>query len=107
MRIRSFKHPCSRVISSAGDSNGPATSDRLVGRRRQLWMHPHDVNQLIASSALESEPSGQLNLAPRADCAEYSSGIIGEIPGCILENGVPISPRVRELCVLLGTAKFG
>ena len=42
---------------------------------------------------LETEPSRQLNLAPRPDCAEYSPYVVGEITRCILKYSVSISDR--------------
>src|SRR5215831_11113492 len=76
---RSFKHLRSRVISWARDSSGASTSDRLRARCRQPRqddgdyghrMHSSAVNQPNASGALESEPRGQLNLAPSANGGE-------------------------------------
>src|SRR5262245_34179715 len=73
-----FKQPGTVAISSAGDSSGSIVSPR----------------------PLESEPSGQLNLTPRADRTEYSAYVVGESPGCIFEDGVSVpSQRKRTLRV--------
>lgn len=40
--------------------------------------------------ALESEASGQLDLAPCADGSEYSSDIVGELPRSIFEDCVAV-----------------
>ena len=48
------------------------------------------------SGALESEPCGQLNLTPRADRAEYSANVVGELTRCILENSVSIPSQAKR-----------
>jgi hypothetical protein len=49
---------------------------------------------------LESEPSSQLNLTSRADRAEYSAYVVGEIARSILEDGISVpSQGKRSLCV--------
>jgi hypothetical protein len=45
---------------------------------------------------LESEPSSQLNLTPRADRAEYSANVVGELTRCILENSVSIPSQAKR-----------
>src|SRR5262245_54569739 len=48
------------------------------------------ICQIIASSPLESEPCGQFNLTPSADCTEYSADVVGEIARRIFEDGVSV-----------------
>jgi hypothetical protein len=48
------------------------------------------------SGTLESETSGQLKLTPRADCAEYSAYVVGEITRCIAEDGVSVPSEAKR-----------
>jgi hypothetical protein len=55
----------------------------------------HDVNQPIVSSALETQAGGQLNLTPRANGAECSAYVVGEIAGSILEDGISVASQCK------------
>ena len=59
-------------------------------------MRAHDVNQLIAPCVLESQPCGQLNLTPRADRAEYSAYVVGEIARSILEDCISVASQSKR-----------
>ena len=48
----------------------------------------------------ETQTGGQLNLTPRADCAEYSAYVVGEIAGSIAEDGISVASQCKwTLCV--------
>ena len=59
-------------------------------------MRAHDVNQLIAPSALESQSCGQLDLTPRADRAEYSACVVGETARSILEDSISVASQGKR-----------
>ena len=69
-------------------------------------MRSHDVNQLIVSSALETQTGGQLNLTPRADSAECSACVVGEIAGSILEDGISVASQCKWILGVTRDAKF-
>jgi hypothetical protein len=51
---------------------------------------------MSTSLSLESKPSSQLNLTPRADRAEYSAYVVGEIARSIFEDGSSVPSQGKR-----------
>jgi hypothetical protein len=67
----------------------------LLKSRRNSRIQLEKRDQLIASGALKTQTGGQLNLTPRADSAEYSAYVVGEIASSILEDGISVASQCK------------